>query len=158
MALRFNSLPPERKRDMLYLLVQWHGKDGSRRRTVDSEVLVNSLRILATPGSRAEFLRRQGHLSPSERVMLSIAFVMGGRYQGRGILSNDDAQMLLDLVREVRKLVPAPPRDTNTAIMRAAHALLDGEIPAHDERDQLWRKLTPFLFLVDQSLFQPSLF
>lgn len=158
MALQFSALPPERKQEMLRLLDRWYGAEGERRRKIHSEVLVDTLRILAIPGSRSEFLRRQSSLSPRENTMLSIAFIIGEGYQGKGALSNDDAQMLLDLVRTVRRLVPIPPKTTNTAIMRAAHVLLNSEVPNPDKKDALWEILIPFLVVTDPSIFQGQLF
>ncbi|MFH1521146.1 MAG: hypothetical protein ABID61_05865 [Candidatus Micrarchaeota archaeon] len=157
MVLKFSALPPERKQEMLRLVERWHGISHEPKNRPESRILIDSLKLLATAGARHAFLRRASHDTQDEKDILQIAFLTGENYQGKGALGIDDAQMLLDLVREVTRLVPIPPNLTNTAIMRAAQAFLH-QIPTHEERDYLWDQLMPALMNLDPAVFQGSLF
>lgn len=74
-------------------------------------------------------------------------------------VSMDDAQLLLDLIAEIRSQVPkAGSRDVATMVERAGPILLNGENPPQTYTDDLWKPVLEVLKNIDPLLAQPDLF
>ncbi|MFH1785390.1 MAG: hypothetical protein ABH842_03095 [Candidatus Micrarchaeota archaeon] len=150
MGFNYRGLPPDRKQEMAGVVDRW-----ARTGTAIS-VLTEGLSILAAPGRVAHFRKLREATDQRQRDLLSIAFTLGRNYSGKGVLSQDDAQRLLDLVKEVREAVPEPPSATSTTMVRVSNAFFKGELPPSDS-DASWKATIDVMFNIDPSIFQKTL-
>ncbi|VVC04326.1 Uncharacterised protein [Candidatus Bilamarchaeum dharawalense] len=151
MDFRFSTMPPERKQDMAALFDRW------KKTGTGIDVLQEGLRILATPGRMERFRSLMADRSPRGSALLNITFTHALNYQAKGVLSTDDAQRVLDVIAEVRALVPEPATATKTVLERVVSTLFYGGQPQLPQ-DALSRQVTRVLLKVDPEAVQGRLF
>lgn len=150
MSLRFNTLSPDKKKEMGDLIKRWDAKK------LGVPMLEEALGIIAKPGRMDRLKLMLLHSTPRNYDIIDIAFTTGLGYQGKGALEMDDAERLLEMIREVKALVPSPPDVTRSAILLAASVLLESTTP--DPKPSYWPRIAPLLKQSNPDAFQPSLF